>query len=516
MDGAKQKKSSGSLGQQARRGVLWYVLKTLGHQGSRFITSIVLARILFPEDFGIMGMALIVTRFAQRLGNFGFSQVLVQLKEVKEEHVRTTFTLNLFFSALITLSILAGAPFLAQLITRIDDAALLPKVIAVLRVISFTFIIHSFYTVPNSLLKRDMRFKEESMIAMLAGVVHFMIPIPLALLGFGVWSIVWGTLLGEITYVLGFYVYTKWVPRFGIHRAVFKDVFAFGAWMNAYSYVNYFINNIDYFMISKFLGAAQLGFYERAFNLMNAPRKRLADMINAVLFSTYSRIQDQDERLLHAFNRVMRSVALMSFPIMTWLYFAAPSLIVVLYGQKWSATIVPTQIMCISGLFQSMAMIFNPALLAKGLVRERTFAYFYMLIILAIGVFLGAQKNISYVAIAVSVASSSILYFNGLAFKKHTSWRWIEFWRNIKHPVILTVVMIMVILGIKQLVLLRFANTSFIMLTAVTGAAFLGYVGGGYLFRFREVQEIVEDTLGEVIAKIKKIRTSKTRSEANA
>jgi len=491
-----------SLGEQARKGILWYVIRTMGNQGSRFLASIVLARILFPEDFGIMGMALIVTRFAQRIGNFGFTQVLIQIKDLRDEHIKTTFTLSFLFAITITAIIFFGAPFLAGLITNEKDISLLPRVINVLRVISFVFIITSLYSVPNSILKRKMRFKEESMISMTAGMIHFLLPIPLAMMGFGVWSIVIGNMAGEAGFVIGFYAYTKWVPKFGIDRSVFKDVFSYGAWMNVYSYINYFINNIDYFMISKFLGAAQLGFYERAFNLMNAPRKRIADMINAVLFSTYSRMQDQNERLINAMNKVMRSVSLISLPLMTWLFFAAPSLIVFLYGDRWTATIVPTQIMCISGFLHSIAQIFNPALLAKGLVKERTKAYFYSLLILAAGVLWTARISIDFVAAAVAFTSVFTLYFNGLHFKRHTGWRWLNFWTAIKHSLAINTVMTGFILGaLYGLVPLLPQNVIF-ELSLISGFSLIGYLTGVYLFKFPEIQQVFSETFGTKVGRL--------------
>ncbi len=495
-----------SLGSKAKKGVIWYVLKTLGGQGSRFVTSIVLARILFPEDFGMMGMVLIVTRLAKRLGNFGFTQVLVQRKTIDDSVVRTTFTLNFLVFFAITAAIFFSAPFLANIVTNEADIRLLPQITDILRVIAFEFLLLSFYNVPNSLLKREMKFREESLIGMSADMVRYLSPIPMALAGLGVWSMVFGSLLGHTASVAGFYITTRWKPKFGLQRDIVREIFSFGAWMNIYSYVNYMINNIDYFMISKFLGAAQLGFYERAFNLMNAPRKRIGNMISTVLFSTYSRMQDQNERLLRAFDKVMRSVALISFPVMTWLYFVAPSLIPLLYGEKWLPTVLPTQIMCISGLIQSFAMIFNPALIAKGLVRQRTQAYFLSLLVLAGGVYYGARYSINGVAIAVAGASFFTLFFNGYMFRRDTGWPWINLWKNIKPSFLLALFAGGIMFSVRALIKIPFEDNDFIIATAVSLAALIGFLGGAYLFRFKEMIEIFHEVFGDILDKLKKFK----------
>ncbi len=480
-----------SLTATARQGVIWTILRSLSSQGARFLASIFLARILFPEDFGIMGIVLIVTRFATRLGSFGFTQVLVQKKLIDETHIRTTFTVNLIIASLTTSILYVFAPSIASFIISEGDMQRLPLVTNVLRVLSLNFILIALYTVPNSLLKRKLRFKQESIIGIFAGVTKFLSPIAFALWGFGVWSLVFGAILGELMYVIAFYLSTKWVPRFGMNRVALRHIFSFGMWMNLYSYIQYFYKNIDYFLISKFLGLGLLGNYERAYNLMNTPRKRVGDMINGILFATYSKIQDEDERMNNAMRKVMGTVALIIFPAMTWLYFAAPSLIPLVYGDKWGLVVEPLQIMSISGLIESVTMVFYPAFIAKGLVKNRTRVHFVVFLFLATGLYFTAQISIVMVAWTIVGASTLGFFLNSLEYIRNTGWRWRDTFSSIRPPVIIMGLMIPALYGVRYGAGQWFAEDSPLMLIFLCIAAALVFFGSNYLFKFAEVKEII-------------------------
>ncbi|KAA3613246.1 MAG: lipopolysaccharide biosynthesis protein [Calditrichaeota bacterium] len=491
------KVKSKSLAGQAKKGILWTLLRAVSSQGARFVASIVLARILFPEDFGIIGIVLIVTRFAQRLGNFGFTQVLIQKKLIDENHIRTTFTINLILAFLTTSIIIIFAPQLATIVTNAKDVGHIDTIVDVLRVISFSFILISLYAVPNSLLKRELKFKQESLIGIVGGVVRFLSPIGFALFGHGVWSIVYGMLLGDLIQVIAFYSYSKWKPRIGLNKVALNNVFSFGIWMNLQSYVQYFYKNSAYFFVSKFLGLGMLGYYERAYNLMNSPRKRVSDMISSVLFATFSRIQDEEERLISAMRKVMGSVALLTFPLMTWLYFAAPSLIPLVYGDKWILTVQPLQIMSISGLIESVTMVFYPVFLAKGLVKNRTKAHTIVLIFLLVSLFFSAQESIVMVAWAVVATSLFGFFVNAHEYIRNSGWTWKDNFISLKPAISISLIMIGVIYTSQYLALNYFSFDSPAMLIVISLASALGFFGSNYIFKFAEVAEVINLVRGK-------------------
>jgi len=486
-----QKEQTRSLTQSARQGVIWTVLRTLSSQGARFLASILLARLLFPEDFGIYGIVLIVTRFATRLGSFGFTQVLIQQKMIDDAHIRTTFTVNLGIATLTTVTLYILAPYISPYLLKEDDLGKLPLVVNVLRLLSVNFILIAFYSVPDSLLKRKLKFKQSSIIGIFGGVAKYLSPVIFAFLGFGVWSLVLGPVMGELIYVIAFYTSTRWVPRFGIQKQALKDIFSFGMWMNMYSYIQYLYKNIDYFLISNFLGLRLLGFYERAYNLMNTPRKRVGDMINNVMLATYSRIQDEDERMNNAMRKVMGTVALIIFPAMIWLWFAAPSLIRFLYGEKWEGVVAPLQIMSVSGLIESVTMIYYPAFIARGMVKNRTRVHFIVLCVLGTALFFTARISIEMVAWTIVGVSAVGFILNSFEYMRHTRWRMSDVFKSLRPAIYLGLMLVAALYAVRELALNWLDIHSIYMLMALSAGAAVVYFGGNYLFKFAEVREIL-------------------------
>lgn len=498
------KKENQNLAQKAKKGVVWTILKSLTGQGSRLIASFILARLLFPEDFGIYGIALIVYRFANRLGNFGFAQVLVQKNLIDDRHIRTTFTINMLIAVFTTAVVYFLAPFFADLVTKDKDAHLIPVVAEVIQLISLNFVIISLYAVPNSLLKRELKFKQESIISIFANMVKFLSPLAFAYFNYGVWSIVYGLVLGEIIHTLAFYIYTRWVPKVGLYKAELKDIFSFGIWMNMYSYVQYFYKNAPMFFVGKFLGLEMLGYYERAFSLMSAPRKRVSDMINSVLFATYSKIQDEEERLISAMKKVMSAIAFVIFPAMTVIFFTAESLIPLFYGPGWEVAIVPLKIMALSSMIESVTMVYYPIFLAKGLVKRRTKAHTIVMVFLLISVFFASQDHINTVALAIVGVSIIGLLINTREYMKVSKWRWKFMFSSLKPALIISAIMAIVlqltVLGLNP----YFEIHSPFMFLIISFVAAIAFFVINYLFKFGEIKEVFKLLLGKKFKKVEK------------
>jgi len=328
------------IGSKTRQGVLW----TAFYDAFEFVldigSSIILARILFPEDFGLMGIVYIAIQFARRLASFGFSTVLVQMKEVKDEHYDTVYIMNMVLMGLVTGFLFFSAPYYANFFDN-------QKLNLILKVIAFDFLLKAFASVPTSILKRHMNFRLLGLSDTIGRFASIFSTLIMAFSGLGVWSLVLGTMFGSFcqrTAVISFARrHTPWKPRLRFRWWALKDSFSFGTWVYISSFVHFGVNKIDFFLIGKFLGLSQLGLYERAFSLMSLPRKKIVRKVNTVLFSGFSRIQDDNERVVRGLMRVITYLSIIAYPMMIWLFFVAPSLISVLYGEKWMATVLPIQ-----------------------------------------------------------------------------------------------------------------------------------------------------------------------------
>ncbi len=481
-----------NIGSLAKKGIMWTGVFNALQILIRFVTSIILARLLFPEDFGLMGVAMIVVQFSRRIANYGFGEALIQRKDLDQIHLDTVFIFNLVVMGSFTTVLFFSSSYIASFFN--NNQALGP----VLAAMSFTFLLKALISVPQAILSRSMQFKEFEIARTIGSAMMLIAPIPFAIADFGVWALVIGYLLGNFSETLITTWKARWIPHFHFRLQAFKDLFSFGIWSSANTFIQYLINNVDYFLIAKFLGTAQLGFYERAFNLMNMPRRKITRRINKVLFSAYSRIQEDPERVVNGLLRVITYISFISLPLMVWLFFVAPSFITVLYGEKWTNTILPLQIMTLSGLIYVLVMTFNPVLNAMALVAQRARRQFVYFLILAGSILAGIQWGIIGVAWGVVFASLIYLALMLHLLCKHLPFTLGEFFRAQKSVLIYTLVQVLVLVIAGYLTRPYFSSDSWQMLLLVSVLSVFTFFGMHLIFRFKDIDGIFQEIMGEV------------------
>jgi len=363
-----------------------------------FGASVIIARILFPEDFGLMGIVLLTTKLVRLLSDYGFMLVIVQKRQITAKHYETAFLINLCVSILMTVILILLSNTIALFFNQ-------PQLSLILKVVSVAFIIRAFVGVPFAILARSMKFKERGLITTVTNFSRIVVALTLAILGFGVWSLVFGNLVGTLVNAVGATWYSKWFPKIGFDKSAFNDMLSFGIWAYLNSFVTYFTENIDYIVIGKLINAYMLGCYERAYNIVEMPRKRIQRIMNQLLFSAYSKRQDDPASIANALTQVSTVISIIIYPTMIWLFFASPSLIINLYGEKWSLTVYPLQIMCISGLLNTLTMIFIPLLLARGKINVKAKISCIYLLVLISAIYFFLPWGINGVAWAVVLAS---------------------------------------------------------------------------------------------------------------
>ena len=482
------------IGKKAKQGVIWTGTFSLIMFFVRFGTTIVVARLLFPEDFGLMGIAAIVIQFANRLTSFGFNAALIQRKELKPEHLDTTFWTNILLVSSVMVIVFFGADHIASFF---NNSRLPP----ILRVLSTLFILQGLTSINSALLVREMKFKELTLSRTIGQSINFVSPVFFALADFGVWSLVWGQLLGEFVVMILLYHHTKWLPRLRFRVWALKDIFSFGFWIFVTRHLTYFVNKLDYIFIGKYLGTASLGYYERAFALIDAPRAHIEQTINKVLFSAYSHIQDDDKRIIQALKKVISSTAIFSYGFFIWMFFAAPSLVTVLFGPKWSQSISPLQIMCVSGLIYSTSMLFIPVINAKALVAKSAFCQLGYLVILLIALRYGLRGGIDGIAWSVTISSMSYLILILVLICTHLPFSPKDLFLAQKSGIVYGIIQIIVLVVFSYSVGEIISKDSVSMLISVSGVSVVSFFGAHLLIRFEDVQ----DTFSGMFREVKKI-----------
>ncbi len=378
------------------RGIGWSATFQVVRLLMQVLISAILARLLTPGDFGLIAMVTVFSSFVAIFAGFGLTSAIIQKKEVSDEELSSTFWINVGLGALLTIVLAASAPLIAAFYSE-------PRLTPLIVFMSTVFVISSFGTLQSALLTKSMNFKALALIGTCAVGISGFLSIYLAFSGYGVWSLAWNTVLAAFLAVVFTWMYSRWIPHFSLRLVGVKKLWGFGANLTGFSFVNYFARNMDNLLIGRFLGAAPLGFYNLAYNLLLFPLTNISDVIGNVMFPALSIIQHDKQRVRDAYITANRYIAALSFPLMTLILIVAPQLIRVVYGPKWTSAIVLVQILSITSIAQSIGINLGWIFLSQG----RTDVLFKLAIITsslaAISFAVGLRWGVEGVAIAYTI-----------------------------------------------------------------------------------------------------------------
>jgi len=368
----------------------------------QFAVSLLLARLLAPEHFGLLGMAMVVSGLVKRCSNLGFRAAIVQRKEIDELFLTTVFWTNLAVFSSVGIVLCLLSPAIATLYQE-------PQVQRILVALAFNFVIVAFSAVPSALLQRDLRFKSLAMRELLGTLIGGIVAIVLALLGWGVWALVLSTLSVSLTHaiVLNWILPTPMAFRYDGKRL--REALSFGLHLTGSDIFNYLARNADNLIIGVAFGPAALGFYTFAYRLMLLPRDSLTQVVNRVLFPKLCREQNDDRAMASISLRACSAIAFISFPLMAGLALLAEPFTLVVVGEKWLPAVPLLWILAPLGALQSLGPMATYLILAKG----RSDISFYWSIIngtFLMGSFaLGSLWGILGVAAVYAIASLIII-----------------------------------------------------------------------------------------------------------
>lgn len=328
-------------------GISWSLSNQLVTQIVNLVFGVVLARLLSPEDFGLLGMVMAFAAFANIFLDIGLGSAIIQRKQVDQEQLSTIFWINVVSGLLLAIVLFIGSGPLAGFYQN-------SEIIILAQVLSLNFIITSFGIIQNTLLRKALNFKALFQVSLTSLTLSSVVAIVLALKGFGVWSLVALSLLGNISKVLGYWILSSWRPHLKFNWHNVKDMVGFGLKLLGNSSLNYWARNMDNLLIGKFLGMGQLGLYSKAYSLMMLPLTRITRAIGSVLFPSLALIQEDLHRVKRVYVKIIQSIAWITFPMMLGAFVIADPLIDTLLGEKWLGMIPVFQIFTFTGLAQSI------------------------------------------------------------------------------------------------------------------------------------------------------------------
>jgi O-antigen/teichoic acid export membrane protein len=388
---------------------------TVSSQAATFVittaSAMVLARLLTPADFGLVAMVTAITGFGQAFADFGLSEATIQCREINNRQVTNLFWLNVAIGLALMLLTMALAPVLAIFYRN-------PQLKLIALVISVTFLICSLRVQHDALLKRQMRF------AALAGrdvTSYFLgaaVAVTMAFRGWGYWALVAMPLVVNATQMLLSWVMVRWIPGLPTRVDGIRSLVGFGGNVAA-SYLILTVNrSVDNVLVGWYWGAAPLGLYSRAYNLLMIPVRQLSAPAGSVAIPAFSRLQDDDERFARYFLRTINLITWITAPVFAFLFVAATPVIVLLLGGQWSGAAPVFRILSISAFAQLLLEAMIWVFISRGASSELLRVLLKISPFVIAGFALGLPFGIKGVALCGSVALLTLLpYTLKVAFR---------------------------------------------------------------------------------------------------
>lgn len=348
-----------SFKNKAISGILWSAVERFSLQAVQFTINIVMARLLLPSDYGMVGMLTIFLQISQAFIDGGFTNALIQRRNRTEVDYSTVFYFNIVTAMVFYLLLFTFAPLIAEFYH-------LPTLTTIIRVIGLNLIISSLSIVHKAKLTIQINFKIQSKISLSSALISGIIGLIMAYKGYGVWSLVCQSLINALLLTILFYSFLKWKPLNRFSLKSFNNLYSFGSKLFLSSLIHTVYYNLYAIVIGRKFSAVDLGYYTRAEQFACFPSSNLNAVISRVTFPMLSSIQDDDERLLIAYRRYIQLSSFIIFPLMIGLSVLAEPLIKLLLTDKWSGIIILLQILCFDWMFDHLSAINLNLLWVKG------------------------------------------------------------------------------------------------------------------------------------------------------
>lgn len=392
-------KSTDNVGKQVFAGLRWTGGTQVFQQFLNLAFSVVMARLLVPEDYGLLAMASVFTGVVFFVLDLGLSAAIVQRPDLKERQISSIFWINIAMGLIMTLLGIASSWPIARFY---NSPGVQPLVIA----LSLNFLLFSMGATQGALLTRQMDFKTLQLRTLIAQIVSVTCAITLAFLGFGVWSLVSRILIAGLIEVILMWSVSTWSPTWSFAWADVKELSGFSSDVLTSNLLIYIGRNADNLLIGKFLGTTSLGYYAMAYNVMMLPVQRCSQMFVKVMFPALSRLKEDAEKFKRSWLRAIRLTGAVVVPLMLGLICLTPQFVQVIYGEPWLPVVPLLQLLAISGIVQTLAQLNRIVLLALGQTRLGLKLIFISVFITLVSFIVGLPYGVTGVALSFAVAST--------------------------------------------------------------------------------------------------------------
>lgn len=386
-----------TLGETIRHGTKWLLMGSLGGQVLQFAFGVVLARLLLPADFGLLVTVQIFTGVVGMVASGGMGEAIVQAKTIEEKDYQTVFTMQLAIGVLVYLGFFLIAPWFARWFGH-------PIYEELLRVSALSFLIRPFSGNPGVRLRRAMRFKETAIIGFISMAVTGALSMAMAWNGLGVWSLVASGLIGAILSALLLSMRAPWRLALRYDRESARRLGAYGSKNVLNELLVYARVQTPNFIITKSLGPAAVGLYNKADSLGDMPLRLMGASTYQTVFRALSKIQDNLDQSRYLYFRTLTLLAFYTFPLYLALAFVAEPFVVSVYGAKWQAAAWPLALFCLAAPFRTLELVSGALIGARNRLGRESLLQLQTVLLLALGCVLAAPQGIHAIAVVAVIA----------------------------------------------------------------------------------------------------------------
>lgn len=411
-----------SLKNKTIKGVGWSAADALLGQGVTFIVGLVLARLLSPDEYGLIGICLIFTTVLNGIVDSGFSNALIRKKDVTDEDYNTMFTTNMAISIVLYVLLFISAPFVSDFFHRVELTALV-------RVTGLVLFCNALSITQVTILAKKIDFKTKTKASLVSAVVSGVMGIVMAFMGFGVWSLVAQQLSRQLLYTLCLWVLNKWWPKFTFYKDSFKYMWGFGWKLLASGILNNVWNQLYQVVIGRCYTSSTLGHYTRANEYASIFSSNLTLIVQRVSYPVLAEIQDDKERMVQGYRKVIKITMFVTAVCMISLGAVSEPLIYTLIGTKWQEAATYLPLICISmSLYPLHAINLN---ILQVLGRSDIFLYLEILkkIVGIVPIVIGIFCGIYYMLLTSILTGVISLYLNTWYTGKTLNY---SFWKQLR------------------------------------------------------------------------------------
>lgn len=431
-----------TITQKAFRGASWLAFFRLISQTFSWVATIAVARLLVPGDYGLMEMATILTGYIVLFSELGLGSAIIQKKDIKQEELSSLFWLLLCWGCILAVgSIILAYPTVAifreQRLLRITQAT------------SVLFITGSLLIIPYSILNKELRFKAMGVIDAISVIIASVSMLVIAKLGGGVWTLIGGNIIREISRTVLVLSVVSWRPRMHFNYAEIKPYVGFGVNIAASNSMYYLYTKSDRFFGGKILGAGILGYYSLALQLACIPTDKIVSLINNVSYPVFANYQGNHDEFNNFYLKLVKWVAFITMPLFVGGIFLAGQLIPAVLGPKWMPIILPFKLLCAAQLIicltSSNAVVFN----ALGMPRINLYIGIINVLLVPLSFYISASYGLAYLVLPWITVFPAIRFAHTWITLKKLDISLSDYLMNILQPALATLLMLSVLILFK-------------------------------------------------------------------